>query len=100
VRLPRRRPETAGAVRVRAVVAGRVQGVWFRESCRREADRLGVTGWVTNRADGRVEIEAEGDRAAVDALVAWAHRGPPRATVERVTVEPRAPDGSSGFVVR
>ena len=51
----------AGAVvRVRAVVAGRVQGVWFRESCRREAERLGVTGWVRNRADGSVEIEAQG----------------------------------------
>jgi acylphosphatase len=73
-------------VRVRAVVAGRVQGVWFRESCRREAERLGVTGWVRNVRDGAVEFEAQGGRAAVDALVAWAHDGPRLAIVESVTV--------------
>jgi acylphosphatase len=71
---------------VRAVVAGRVQGVWFRESCRREAERLGVTGWVHNLRDGSVEFEAQGSRAAVDALVAWAHDGPRLAIVESVTV--------------
>jgi acylphosphatase len=76
-----------GDVRVRAVIAGRVQGVWFRESCRREAERLGVTGWVHNLWDGRVEIEAQGSRAAVDALVAWAHEGPRLAIVESVTVD-------------
>jgi acylphosphatase len=76
-----------GDVRVRAVVAGRVQGVWFRESCRREAERLGVTGWAHNLRDGRVEIEAQGSRAAVDALVAWAHEGPRLAIVESVTVD-------------
>jgi acylphosphatase len=74
-------------VRVRAVVAGRVQGVWFRESCRYEAERLGVTGWVHNLRDGSVEIEAQGNRAAVDALVAWAHKGPRLAIVESVTVD-------------
>lgn len=89
-----------GAIRVRVVVAGRVQGVWFRESCRREADRLGLAGWVANRPDGSVEIEAEGDPAAVDALVAWAHRGPPRAHVTDVRVERRTPEGASRFLVR
>jgi acylphosphatase len=74
-------------VRVRAVVAGRVQGVWFRESCRREAERHGVTGWVRNLPDGRVEIEAQGYRAAVGALVTWAHEGPRLAIVESVAVE-------------
>ena len=74
-------------VRVRAVVAGRVQGVWFRESCRHEAERLGVTGWVHNLRDGRVEIEAQGGRAAVDALVTWANEGPRLAVVESVTIE-------------
>jgi acylphosphatase len=84
-----RSPESdpGAVVRVRAVVAGRVQGVWFRESCRREAERLGVTGWVRNRADGSVEIEAQGRRAAVDALVTWAHEGPRLAVVESVAVE-------------
>jgi acylphosphatase len=90
---------------VRAVVAGRVQGVWFRESCRGEAERLGVTGWVRNLADGRVEIEAQGDRAAVDALLTWAHEGPRLAIVESVTVESRPPEPPAawptrGFAVR
>jgi acylphosphatase len=91
---------------VRAVVAGRVQGVWFRESCRREAKRLDVTGWVRNLPDGRVEIEAQGHRAAVDGLVAWAHEGPRLAVVESVTVEAMpAVEASSraanpGFAVR
>jgi acylphosphatase len=87
-------------VRVRAVVTGRVQGVWFRGSCRREAIRLGVAGWVVNRPDGTVEIEAEGDRASVDALVSWAHRGPPRARVEHVEVALLEPRGATGFTVR
>jgi acylphosphatase len=92
-------------VRVRAVVAGRVQGVWFRESCRGEADRLGVAGWVHNLPDGRVEIEAQGEQAAVDALVAWARRGPRLAIVESVTVDPLAVEAEPsnvrpGFAVR
>jgi acylphosphatase len=88
-------------IRVRAVVSGLVQGVWYRQSCRREAERLGVSGWVRNRRDGRVELEAEGTRSAVDALLAWARDGPPRAVVESVDVEPvaRGP-GDVGFMAR
>jgi acylphosphatase len=86
-------------VRVHAVVSGRVQGVWYRESCRREAERLGVGGWVRNRPDGGVEIEAEGPRPAVDALLTWATHGPPRAIVDRVAVDDRAPQGESRFRV-
>jgi acylphosphatase len=86
-------------VRVRAVVSGRVQGVWYRESCRREAERLGVGGWVRNRPDGRVEIEAEGPRSAVDALLTWAGHGPPRAVVDRMAVDDRPPLGESRFRV-
>jgi acylphosphatase len=86
-------------VRVHAVVSGRVQGVWYRESCRREAERLGVGGWVRNRPDGRVEIEAEGPRPAVDALLMWATHGPPRAIVDRVAVDDRPPQGESRFRV-
>jgi acylphosphatase len=86
-------------VRVRAVVSGRVQGVWYRESCRREAERLGVAGWVRNRPDGRVEIEAEGPRPAVDALLTWAGHGPPGAMVDRVAVADRPPLGESRFRV-
>lgn len=79
-------PLPGDIVRVRAVVAGRVQGVWFRETCRGEAEGLGLTGWVRNMRDGSVEFEAQGGRAAVDALLAWAHDGPRLAIVESVTV--------------
>jgi acylphosphatase len=65
-------------------ILGRVQGVWFRESMRREAERLGVAGWVRNRPDGSVEAVAQGAPEAVDALVAWARIGPPQARVERI----------------
>lgn len=67
-------------------IQGRVQGVWFRESMRREAERLGVTGWVRNAPDGSVEAVVQGPDAAVDALVAWAHAGPPQARVDRVVL--------------
>ncbi|MDA8256397.1 MAG: acylphosphatase [Betaproteobacteria bacterium] len=67
-------------------IVGRVQGVWFRESMRSEAERLGVTGWVRNAPDGSVEAVVQGPDAAVDALVAWAHTGPPQARVDRVVL--------------
>jgi acylphosphatase len=73
-------------IRVRAVIEGIVQGVWFRESTRREAQSLGVNGWVRNRRDGAVELVAEGPRDKVEALVKWCRRGPPSARVERVDV--------------
>jgi len=65
-------------------VTGRVQGVGYRDALRREALRLGVSGWVRNRRDGSVEALLQGDGARLDALVAWARRGPPLAAVERV----------------
>jgi acylphosphatase len=65
-------------------ILGRVQGVWFREAMRREAERLGVVGWVRNRPDGSVEAVAQGAPEAVDALVEWARIGPPQARVERI----------------
>ncbi len=80
-------------------IHGRVQGVWFRESMRSEAERLAVSGWVRNTADGAVEAVIQGPAHAVDTLIAWAHEGPPLARVERVEVT--AADGSfSGFVKR
>lgn len=66
------------------LIQGRVQGVWFRESMRREAEQLGVTGWVRNTPDGAVEAVVQGQDEAVDALIAWAHAGPPMARVERI----------------
>lgn len=89
------------AARARLVVTGRVQGVWFRGSMQEEARRLGVAGWVRNLRDGSVEAEAEGERAAVEALVVWAQGGPPGARVDAVRVDWIAPAGESGgFVVR
>ncbi len=76
----------ADEIRARAVVEGRVQMVFFRYSTREEAQKLGVTGWVMNRSDGAVELVAEGPKEAVDALIEWAHTGPPNARVTNVTV--------------
>jgi acylphosphatase len=81
-------------------VTGRVQGVWFRESCREVANRLGVTGSVRNRADGRVEVIAEGGPSEVEALVAWCRSGPPAADVTDVVVTDERPEGLTGFRVR
>jgi len=73
------------------LVRGRVQGVWFRGAMQIEARKLGISGWVRNRDDGHVEAEATGDRTAVDALIAWAHRGPSGARVTGVVVDWREP---------
>jgi acylphosphatase len=87
--------------RARIEVDGRVQGVFFRGATADEAGRLGLSGWVRNLPDGRVEAEAEGDRAAVERLVAWCRRGPPAARVEGVKVEWLSPMGDAGpFEVR
>ena len=80
-------------------IYGRVQGVWFRESMRQEAERLGITGWVKNCAEGSVEAVIAGDETAVLALLDWCHTGPPRARVEKV--EQADTVGSfSGFTTR
>jgi acylphosphatase len=76
-----------------------VQGVWYRESCRREAARLRVAGWVRNRGDGRVEVVAEGQPTAVEALLDWCRIGPSRAEVSGVEVHDEDPVGMVGFRV-
>jgi acylphosphatase len=72
----------------RLAIHGQVQGVWYRESMRREAERLGVTGWVRNRPDGSVEALVQGSPQAVEAITAWSWRGPEQARVERVDASP------------
>jgi acylphosphatase len=91
---------SADLVRRRVHVSGRVQGVWFRESCRDEAMAAGVVGWIRNLDDGRVEVVLEGAPAAVDAVVGWCRRGPRRARVNQVDVVDEAPVGEQGFRVR
>jgi acylphosphatase len=87
-------------VRRRLLVDGRVQGVWYRASAEREAVRLHLAGLARNLNDGRVEMIVEGPVAAVDAFVAWARIGPPRAHVTAVQVEGQPVTGQTGFRVR
>ena len=74
-------------VRKRAIVRGRVQGVFYRDSTRSQARALGVNGWVRNLPDGSVEVVAEGEAAQVASLLAWCRQGPPAARVDEVVVE-------------
>jgi len=84
-------------VRVRVVVDGRVQGVYFRQSTVTEARRLGVDGWVRNLPDGRVEAAFEGGSAAVAQALAYVRQGPPRSLVTAVEESREEPRGESGF---
>lgn len=83
-----------------AVVSGRVQGVWFRQSTYEQARALGVTGWVRNLGDGRVEAAFEGSRAAVEQALAYVSEGPPHARVDDVDVVWTAPEGAERFEIR
>jgi acylphosphatase len=87
-------------VRRRVVVRGNVQGVFFRDSCRREASSRRVAGWVSNRPDGAVEAVFEGDAESVAALVEWCSRGPRGADVDSVDESSEQPEGLSGFEIR
>jgi acylphosphatase len=87
-------------VRAHVWIAGRVQGVAFRAYTVDEAAARGVTGWVRNGPDGRVEAVFEGERAVVEAMIAWCRKGPPAARVNSVEVVWEEPRGELGFVVR
>ena len=81
----------------RCRVRGRVQGVWFRGSTRREAGRLGISGYAINLPDGSVEVLACGEPDAVQALREWLWHGPPGARVEDVSCEPVEVEAPAGF---
>jgi acylphosphatase len=83
-----------------AVVVGRVQGVWFRDSVRRIAEARGVDGWARNLRDGTVEVWAEGTLDAVQTVVDYCREGPPRAVVEALHVDEVMPAGLDRFDVR
>jgi acylphosphatase len=86
--------------RKRVVVHGFVQGVFFRDTVRRNAVSAGVAGWVQNNRDGTVEAVFEGELDAVERLVRLAHEGPRGARVERVEVVEEEPEGLVGFSIR
>ncbi len=87
-------------MRKRVIVSGDVQGVYFRDTCRRLAIQQGVAGWVRNLPDGTVEAVFEGEAGPVERMVAWAHQGPPLAVVTRVDVYDEQPEGLTGFEIR
>jgi len=84
----------------RVVVRGQVQGVFYRDSCQREAAALGVSGWVRNLPDGSVEAVFEGHEDDVASLVEWASVGPRKAVVENAEITDVEPPGLTRFEVR
>jgi acylphosphatase len=87
-------------VRYRVLISGRVQGVFFRDTCRRLAQESGVAGWVRNLPDGRVEAVFEGPDDEVRRLVDWVHNGPRWAVVDEVAVQSEPPEGLAAFLVK
>lgn len=87
-------------LRRRLLISGRVQGVFFRDRCRRQAAASGVAGWVRNLPDGRVEVVAEGATEEVERLVSWCREGPRGASVTSVEVVDEPVEGLQGFFVR
>ena len=85
--------------RRRLIIQGRVQGVFFRDTLRRRAESRGVSGWVSNRADGTVEAVLEGRESDIEALLGFCRQGPARAEVERVEVRSEPPEGLTGFKI-
>jgi acylphosphatase len=83
--------------RVHLLIEGRVQGVFFRASCAREAEARGLGGWVRNLPDGRVEAIFEGSDTQLEGMVAWCRQGPPGAQVDEVAVTAEEPTGEDGF---
>ncbi len=87
--------------RVRVLVSGRVQGVYFRAFTRKKAVQLGINGYARNLADGQVEIVAEAEEAILEKFISWCHKGPITARVDQVIVTSLVIDeGFTGFDIR
>jgi acylphosphatase len=83
------------------IISGKVQGVWFRANTKQKAEQLGLTGWVRNTSDGRVEAVFEGEEKLVKEMIQWCHKGPSLAKVEKVEVKNQnLTDGFDNFSVR
>ena len=87
--------------RIHAIISGRVQGVFYRASTAEEAKKIGLTGWVRNLTDGRVELVAEGSKDQINSLLIWCRNGPPLAVVDTVNAEEEAPTNEfNNFFIR
>ncbi|MDZ8050349.1 MAG: acylphosphatase [Aulosira sp. ZfuVER01] len=87
-------------IRAHVLISGRVQGVGYRYATVDTASQLGLTGWVRNLPDSRVEAVFEGAQVVVEEMIRWCHIGPPAAVVKNVVVEYEEPEGLRGFEVR
>jgi len=85
---------------VHLIVRGKVQGVWYRAGTQEQAQKLDIAGWVRNLPDGSVEIQAEGLRENLDALIKWCRQGPPSAEVKDIDEEWNRPSGFVTFQIR
>jgi len=99
-RLRRSRRTFFLVVRYQVLISGQVQGVYFRDTCRRMALKRGVSGWVRNLPDGRVEAVFEGPAEDVHRLLDWTRRGPHLAVVADVAVQAEHPEGLGTFLIR
>ena len=88
-----------GSIARKLTVSGRVQGVFYRDTCRREATARGVSGCAANRPDGTVEVFLEGPADAVEAVIDWCRQGPPHADVTDVQVDGVELRGITGFEI-
>ena len=93
--------ESGDRERAHVYVAGQVQGVFFRDSTREKAEQLGLTGWVKNLPDGRVEALFEGPSERIREMIRWCEQGPPHAEVEDVDTQFAVSEGDlTSFEVR
>jgi acylphosphatase len=93
--------ESGDRERAHVYVAGQVQGVFFRDSTREKAEQLGLTGWVKNLSDGRVEALFEGPSERIREMIRWCEQGPPHAEVENVDTQFEVSEGDlTSFEVR